>query len=665
MKTFFSTAVTLCLAACAVILFSPDGMADELRPAALRDVRLTGWIGRKADGLIRERVTSEYARTVVMGDCERAFAEKDDDAGPVGMWKGEFWGKTMLGHARVAEYLDDPSFTAFVRASCHRVMSHQEPDGYLGTYRRKDFVKVTDVDAVEKSLGWRCDWNWNVWCRTFTIWGLVEAGRVTGDKTIVDAAARSLEQLIDMLHEKKIDIVDTGCNAGLPSCTVIRPALLLYRATGNAKFLAFAREIVAKWDRDGDLPPNFFRNADRDVSPYRWYADKLPHARNQEWPKVNEMTSCLEGLIEFAQATGENRAFEVARKMFGVLWRDERNAVGSVGYNDRFHDAATIPSAITEPCDVIVWLMFCQDLYLATGEAKYADVMEETYLNAFLAGVYRDGTWGMRGVRSHVRHTAARPQSGMAHNHCCVANLPRGFMDVAEATLAKDSAGACRLAFYTDAKATLDGLDVEVSGNWPVGDVARVKVMASAPVTLKFRVPSWSPYVKVNGATAQVRNGWTAVDVPVGESAYELGFDLSARIVPPMKPLDPVNAQYDEIITKRWYLQDPKNGDLVPYAILRDGLARVMRGPLYLAKASAVGASEAEMFLWRRVSPSNAVCELEPLADKPVWGAWKARFLPKRADAVAKPLFEVNVSDFQSAADRPEKVEEKAFSLYF
>ena len=643
---------------------SAAGSVDVLSPASLKDVRLTGWVGRKADNLIRERVTSEWARTDMIRECEQAFVDMDDDSGLVGMWKGEFWGKVMLGHVRVAEYLNDPGFLSFIRETCHRVMSHQQPDGYLGTYRRKDFVKVTDLDAVEKALGWRCDWNWNIWCRTFTIWGLAEAGRITGDAAITESAARSLSQLIDMLHEKQIDIVDTGCNAGLPSCTIIRPALLLHKASGNSKFLDFANEIVSRWDRDGDLPPNFFRNVDKDVTPYRWYKHVFTHNRNREWPKVNEMTSCLEGLVEHWQATGDRRSFDTAAKMFDILWRDERNAVGSVGYNDRFHDAATIPSAITEPCDVIVWLMFCQDLYLATGETKYADVMEETYLNAFLAGLFRDGTWGMRGVRSHGRNSAAGNQTGMSHNHCCVANLPRGFMDFAEATLAQDRSGAYRLAFYTDATAKMGDVSVEIGGNWPVGDVAKVSVTAAKPVTMKFRVPAWSESFKVNGVAAKAVDGWYEARLPEGISAFDFAFDMSARIVPPVKPLDYSNAILDEIIGKRWYLQRVENADLVPYSILRDNLARLKRGPLYLAKCKKVGASEGEIFLWNQIKPSGYVCALEPIRCDAVWGAWNARFTAANPGSDAIP-FTVRVSDYQSAGDHREASEEKSFSIYF
>ena len=642
--------------------------ADALKPVALKDVRLTGWIGAKNDRLIRERVTSDWAQNVMMKECEQAFVDKDDDSTTVGMWKGEFWGKTMLGFARVAEYTQDPKLLKFIGESCHRLMALQEPDGYLGTYRKKDFLKVTDWEAVIKERGGKCDWNWNLWCRTFTIWGLYEAGRVTGDKSIVEGAAKSLEQIIDMLHEKKIDIVDTGCNAGLPSCTIIRPALLLHKATGKAKFLDFAKEIVSKWDRDGDVPPNFFRNADSGVSPYRWYEKKFDHARNYEWPKVNEMTNCLEGLVEYWQATNDARSFDVAKKMFDILWRDERNAVGSVGYNDRFHEAASIPSAITEPCDILVWMMLCQDLYLATGEARYADVLEASFLNAFLASVTRDGKWGMRGVRSHGRNTAAGRQSGMTHSHCCVNNLPRGFMDVAEAMLAKDADGAYRLAFYTDASAQMDDVSVEISGNWPVGDVAHVKVTTPNPVTVKFRIPGWTKTATVNGAAAEAKDGWCAVEAKRGENWLDLAFDMEAKIVPPEKPCDVANVLNNEILRNRWHLNG-KDGDLIPYFLMRD-LPRLRRGPLFLAKCLAVGDTEQEVFCWGRldsqkeVSPYSWKCALTPLWNPNVWGAWYAKFTPQDSE-IWWQEFEVKVSDYASAGDKVEEAPVKSFSIFY
>ena len=654
--------MSVCTVLAATTLFATAFTA--LQPAALRDVRMTGWIGDKAGRLFEERVLGDWAQNVMMKECEDAFVEKRDDESPVGLWRGEFWGKTMLGFVGVAEYTQSRRLLDFIRASAKRVIATADETGYIGSYRNKHFVRIgpEDLPRVKRELGWECDWNWNVWCQTFTIWGLAEVGRVTGDPEIVRGASRALAQLIDMLHADQVDITQTGCNAGLPSCTLIRPAVLLYRMTKDERFKAFADDVRARWDRDGALPPNFFRNVGKGVTPYRWYADVFDHERNYEWPKVNEMTSCLEGLVEFAQATGDARSFETARRIFDVLWRDERNAVGSVGYNDRFHDAATIPSAVTEPCDVIVWMMFCRDLYLATGESKYLDVLEETYLNAFLAGQTRDGTGGMRCVRSHARHTFAKPHSGMKHSHCCVNNLPRGYMAAAETILARDESGAYRIGHYIDSRARMDGVSVEVSGNWPVSDVARVKVESERPVELRFRIPSWTTKAKVDGREVLSDGGWYACSVGKGVRTFEMAFDMSPRLVPAVKQVDVENAACRHIVGTRWYAYSDDNADLVPYVLLRE-FPRLKRGPLYLAKGTALGTTLSDVFFWGRAGVGSHDCTLEPIANEGVWGAWKAKFVPK--PGTEAKAFEVNVSDFQSVADRKESAPVKSFSIYF
>ena len=68
----------------AVVLSLPAFAAeDALKPVGLGNVKLTGWIGAKADNLIRERVTSDWAMDVMMKECEQAFVDKDDY---IGQW---------------------------------------------------------------------------------------------------------------------------------------------------------------------------------------------------------------------------------------------------------------------------------------------------------------------------------------------------------------------------------------------------------------------------------------------------------------------------------------------------------------------------------------------------------------------------------------------------
>ena len=94
----------------------------------------------------------------------------------------------MMVAACVAAYEGDPEFLAFLRDEAHRLMAFQKPDGYLGTYVNPEFVVPGDPEAARKTMGWACDWCWNLWCRKYTMWGLLMIYKATGDRAILAAA---------------------------------------------------------------------------------------------------------------------------------------------------------------------------------------------------------------------------------------------------------------------------------------------------------------------------------------------------------------------------------------------------------------------------------------------------------------------------------------------
>ncbi|MBQ6339415.1 MAG: hypothetical protein IJI36_09735 [Kiritimatiellae bacterium] len=134
MKTLCGTILAAAVASCAAAGQAVAvKVADAMKQTALCDVRLKGYPGAKLDDLIRERVSGEFARRNVFAEARRAFRERDDDErGHGGLWRGEFWGKQMIGVARVADYLRDPSLLAFVREECRRMMELQDADGEIG-----------------------------------------------------------------------------------------------------------------------------------------------------------------------------------------------------------------------------------------------------------------------------------------------------------------------------------------------------------------------------------------------------------------------------------------------------------------------------------------------------------------------------------------------------
>ena len=641
MNRIFSLSLC-CLALSGVSAANPDAM----RVPALRDVRLGGHPGAKMSAVFRERMQSDFARKEIFGEARRAFETRDDDIrGHGGLWRGEFWGKLMLGTARAADYLQDPDLLAFVRAECHRLMALQDADGYLGSYADRELVSIVDPEATRKTYGWYpC---WNLWNRKYCIWGMLMAYKATGDREILSSVGRQMDQWIDMLHRKGLKLYDTGTLRmyGLPSMSVLKPLLMLYRETGKAKYIDYAREMLPDWDRADGACPNFFRNATRSEDLADWYPEPF------QWAKCYEMMSCLDGLLEWHRATGDARALGTVKAIRDNLERSETNPFGGVGFGDKFLHAARRLDALSEVCDAIHWIRLNLDLFEITGEDRYMDSVERAYLNNFLPGVFRRGDYGAFFLRGQCRHEN-QFQCGFAYNHCCVNNVPRTFLDVAEGTVTEDGAGVFHVNLYQDATVTLDGRTFEISGDYPVGNTVTVKTTAPRD-RIWFRRPGWCGRMSCDETAPGV---WTLV------------FDMPARLVERDLPDDTAP---DSDPTARWMRNryaDNHQGDVgqdVRKRYRRTPAATLWRGPLLLAKAKRVGCSEDEIFATRTVNRGGyaVAAEQVPASEAEragVWGAWDVTF-SKPGTAPVK----VRVCDFESAGDDPRGSRADAFSIWF
>ena len=621
----------------------PFARPDAHRGAALRDVRLGGVPAGKMHNFFRARMLDKTAQRDVFGEARSAFRDRDDDEKAVlpdrkmgGIWRGEFWGKLMLGTARVADYLQDPALTKFVKEECHRMIALQDPDGYLGSYADKENVWIPESakPAMRAAYGWNTVWN--LWNRKYAIWAMLMAYRTTGDRAILASTERQMDQWIEMMHRLGLPLFVTGQpeKVGLPSMSILKPLLMLYAETGKKTYLDYAKEMLPDWDRADGACPNFFRNADRADALHTWYPNP------SRWAKSYEMMSCLDGLLEYTRLTGDVRALETVRKIYDNLLRTELNVLGDVGYVDQFYGAATQPNASTEVCDTIHWIRLSLDLYLMTGDVRYCDAIELAYFNAFLAGVYRDGTWGAFAVRGTACHETDR-QCGYAYNHCCVNNVPRTFMDMAEGTVTRDRAGVFHVNFYQDATATLDGVDFAISGNYPVGNVVTVKVSDPAAKVV-FRTPAWCPKLDV----AQPEKG-----------VWRLTFDMNPRLLdgPDTAVAKKEGWHYARYLCREQPLRSP----------LRDSYratpaATVMVGPLLLAKSRRTGATQTELMDLATVRGQGYAVKVTPVACEDVWGAWDVELTKPGA-----PTIRTRACDYQSAGDDPYADGSVRFSIWF
>ncbi len=600
---------------------------DKYRECQLKDVRLEGVPGLKMSRFFQHRLLSEFAKSDIIGEARSPIENRDDDLGmnAGGMWRGEFWGKQMLSAARVADYTRDPEFLDFIEKECLRVMKFQDADGYLGSYTDKERVAFTpETEALimsNPSFGWHC--LWNLWNRKYLMWAMLMVYKVTKNQDILKSVQRQMDQWIDMMHRLGISLIDSGCSEflGVASMSVLKPLVMLYEETQDKKYLDYAAEMLPDWDREDGFGVNFFRNAFQEKPLFQW----MPNP--QRWAKCYEMMSCLDGLLEYYRVTGEKRCLDVVVAIHENLAKSELNPMGDVGYVDKFIGSVHYPNTSTELCDTIHWIRLSYDLFLITGEDKYLDTMEIAYLNAFLAGVYRDGTWAAFSVRGAVRHEA-NFQCNCAYNHCCVNNVPRTFMDMAAGTVSRDADGVFQVNFFQDATATLDGVTFTIRGNYPVGNQVTVTV-SDATAKVRFRKPGWCPKMEVTEV-----NG-----------VYTLTFDMAPRIVDRLEECYPADAPWPH---DRYMLIPLSPNDQVIKHYRSTMAATMMYGPLVLARALRAGTPKEQLHCTDTVNGKGCTLKVTPRETNICWGAWDAEIQKD-----GKTIDTFPVCDFQSSADSP------------
>lgn len=612
---------------------------NRFTPPTPGKLRLSGKIADQMETFFRERVTSDYARDVILAECEEQFRLRNDDETIVGYWRGEFWGKWVISGCRVARYERDEKLKETLRKTALNLIGTADPDGYIGTYRDKTNFMASDPEETKKVVGWPCNWNWNLWCRKYTLWGMLEIHDLTGDEKILSAARKFTDQYIGMLEEHNVRPGETGTFNELPTCSIMKPLLILYRLTGDERYLNFALSIADDWERADGHIPNLIRNALEMKPVHEWYPE------SEKWAKAYEMMSCLDGLLELYRVTGVEKYLKAVENMYILLKENELNQVLSVGFNDIFAHASEYPNSISEPCDVIHWMRVCCELYMLTEDSQYVDSFEEAYYNPFLAGAFADGKWGARGVRSSGRHMVATGQAGMKHSHCCVNNLPRGFLNALD-MIACESKRGLSVNLYSECEGEVGKYGLKISGGYLENGELTVKINSPEPSEATFRLPGWCERCEINGTDFR---GHITLPLNPGENTFNLKFEMK-----PQTKVFPGNAEHfpnSDFRTGRFINGNPvREEDMVT-----DRRATVRYGALLLCRSKLAGNSEEEMFDEETIVGRKQINSIEPINP----GEVRNRFRVKFDDGS-----ETTMCDFATGSNRWSENDDRLFTIW-
>jgi hypothetical protein len=519
------------------IVQSAAGIAASVAPTASARVRLRPIDSRGVvirDGLLadRQRVNREVTLFRGAEELERA-GTLDNLRIAAGRKSGDRHGM-VFSDSDVYKWLEalawecgrEPSalLARMARETTALVADAQEQDGYLNSY-----CQVVDP-------GWRwtnLEMGHELYCAGHLIQAGVAARRATGDTALLGVATRFAD-LIDSVFRN-------GAEKGTDGHPEIEVALVeLFRLTGERRYLELSDTLTTRRGHGLFADGRFDLDYYQDAEPVRDAQSIVGHA-----VRALYLTA---GVTDLYAETGDNALLGSMLRQWDDLISSKSYLTGGVGsrhHGEAIGDPYELPPdrAYCETCASIASIMWNWRMLLVTGESRFADLLERTLYNGFLAGHSLDGEsffymnplQSRTGERRHRWNPVA----------CCPPNIMRLLASLHH-YLATVTDTGIQLHQYTSSTIRTMGpacpVELAVETGYPWSGAIAIEVVATsgAEWTLSLRVPAWARTATLDGEPvapggyAELTRRWQAGDRVV------LELDVSPRLTAPSPRIDAV-----------------------------------------------------------------------------------------------------------------------------
>ena len=483
-----------------------DDAAVLLRPVPLGASRITGGFWRECQDANRgQAIRTGYEKLETAGNLRNlriaAGVEEGEVKGPIFMDSDVY--KWLEAAAWEYGREADEEVLGWIREVTATVAAAQAPDGYLDSVVqvRQGGERYTDLP-----------WSHEHYCAGHLFQAAVAVVRATGETALLDVAVKLADHLVATFGPGRTEDVD-----GHP---VVEMGLVeLYRQTGTRAYLDLAAWFV---DARGH---GILESHDKEPT---YFSDRVP-VREQTTVEGHSVRAVYltAGAADVAAETSDAGLLAALTRQWEGMLASKTYVTGGIGSRwdwEQFGDHYELgpDRAYAETCAAIGSVQWTWRMLLATGEARYADLVERTLYNAFLPGVSLAGTEYFYVNALQLRHGAhAEEERSATHGRrawfdcaCCPPNIMRTLssLDAYVATSsATDGVEGVQIHQYTTGSVEAAGATLAVTTDYPWDGTVRVEVTASpGEFELALRVPAWA-----EGANATV-NG-QAVTAAAGE----------------------------------------------------------------------------------------------------------------------------------------------------
>ncbi len=479
-----------------VIVDTTNSQCARLKPVPLSAVSLNDmfWQPRRK---INQQVmlSAQYQlceNTGRIDNFRRAAGRKDID------FQGQYFNdsdvyKWLESAAWSLANLPNPQLETLIDELIDIIAAAQQPDGYLNTYFMFERVEERWINFSLHEL----------YCAGHLFQAAVAFYRTTGKEKLLEVSTRFADYLYNRFGNE-----EDGKAFGTSGHPEIEMALVeLYRTTQNERYLKLAQYFV---DARGSGRVTRYK---QHPNP-EYHQDRVPF---QEMSRLEGHAvravylNC--GATDVLTETGETGLEQALNTMWDNMATRQMYLTGGLGprytnegfgrdyelRNDRAH---------SETCAAVANIMWNWRMLLLTGEARYADLMEQTLFNGALAGVSLDGKGYF--YQNPLSDAGTHRRQEWFTTACCPGNISRLLSSLPGYFYSTSNQGVWVHLFATN-QATLslsngNVIDLMMIANYPWSGDITLRIDTPGHFALFLRLPGWCSsgwQVTVNGDLIQ------------------------------------------------------------------------------------------------------------------------------------------------------------------
>jgi uncharacterized protein len=429
-------------------------------------------------------------------ECEKN-GRLDNFAIAGGLMKGEHNGDFPFDDTDVYKAIEGASYSlsikydkkldAYLDSVINLISKAQESDGYLTTCVTNKCYRLS---------GW---WGTHKWEKInshelYNCGHLYEAAiahfHATGKRTLLNVAIKNADLVCKVFGP---NVGQKHVPSGHP---IVEMALCkLYKITGNKKYLNTAKYFVEETGRGTD--GHKLSQYSQDYEPILQQNEILGHAVRAGY--------LYSGVTDVAVLTEDQGYLDAVKRIWNNLVSKKLYITGGMG--SRAEGEGFGPNyelnnhtAYCETCASIANVFWSYRMFLATGDAKYMDVVERAMYNGVVSGISLSGNkfFYDNPLESMGEHNREK-WFGCA---CCPGSITRFTPSVSNyeyATQNNDVFVNLYIQGKADIKTESDSLTIEQTTQYPWdGNIKlRINPKVSQPFNIKLRIPGWAQNVPV------------------------------------------------------------------------------------------------------------------------------------------------------------------------